>query len=170
MTPSWACRSIAVAALGTACARSGGAAGFDAVPASRDVRVTSAPRQGESNAGYAYVARRPLAVVALAEARGIDPEVARAAIDHLADALDACATEEGRKGALADGAARLIAQIDADGSVAATGVHVDPGPGAAHNAVLCFVAPARLLAFPRGDGSARSVAIEAMWGRLAPGH
>jgi hypothetical protein len=117
---------------------------------------------------YDYIAKRPLAVVALAEARGIDPLVARAAIDRLADALDTCATAEGRKGALADGAARVVAQIDADGSIAGTSLRVDPGAGVTENAVVCLVAPLRMLTFPAVDGGARGLAIEALWGHVIP--
>jgi len=141
------------------------------VPESRDVVVTSAGPAGSAGGpagdqGYDYVARRPLAVVALAEARGLDPVVARAAIDRLADALDTCATEEGRKGTLVNGAARVVAQIDGDGRVAGTSVRIDPGTGVAQNAVVCLVAPAKMLAFPPSDAGARGIAIEALWGHV----
>ncbi|MDP9149635.1 MAG: hypothetical protein M3O36_06815 [Myxococcota bacterium] len=168
MTLSRVRRAIAALALCAGCARSGGAAGLDAVPESRDVRVQGGLSPGESATGYAYVARRPLAVVALAESRGVRPEVARTAVDRVADALDACATEMGRKGSLPDGAARVLAQVDPDGSVGATSVHIDPGPGVARSAVMCFVAPVRLLSFPPSSAGARALAIEAMWGRLVP--
>jgi hypothetical protein len=135
------------------------------VPESHDVVVTNAA-PGEQ--GYEYVARRPLAVVALAEARGLDATVARAAIDNLADALDTCATEEGRRGTLVSGAARVVAQIGGDGRVAGTTVRFDPGPGVAQNAVVCLVAPAKQLVFPASDGGARGMAIEALWGRVTP--
>jgi hypothetical protein len=141
-----------------------GGEGHDSVPESRDVVVNAPARAGDQ--GYDYVARRPLAVVALAEARGLDPEVARAAVNHLADALDACATEEGRKGTLAAGAARLVAQIDGDGRVAGASLRVDPGAGVAQNAVVCLVAPAKMLLFPPADAGARGMAIEALWGSV----
>jgi hypothetical protein len=144
----------------------GGGEGHDVVPPSRDVRVTDA---GAASAqGYAYVARRPLAVVALAEARGVDADVARAAVDRLADALDTCATNEGQKGTLVDGAARVIAQIDDGGNVAGTSVRIDPGAGVAQNAVICLVAPMKMLSFPPSDAGARGMAIEALWGRVIP--
>ena len=38
--------------------------------------------------------------------------MARAAVDRLADSLDTCATDQGRKGTLVDGAARVAVQID----------------------------------------------------------
>ncbi len=137
----------------------------DAIPESHDVVVTNPGPAGEQ--GYDYVARRPLAVVALAEARGLDPVIARAAIERLADALDTCATDEGRKGTLVDGAARIVMQIDGDGRVAGTNLRIDPGAGVAQNAVVCLVAPAKMLAFPAADGGARGMAIEALWGQVA---
>ncbi len=146
-----------------ACAGGPGEA-HDAVPESRDVVVNNPGPAGEL--GYDYVARRPLAVVALAEARGLDPVVARAAIDRLADALDTCATEEGRRGTLVNGAARVVAQIDGDGRVSGTSVRIDPGAGVAPNAVVCLVAPAKMLAFPPADAGARGIAIEALWGHV----
>jgi len=136
----------------------------DTVPESHDVVVTNPGPAGEQ--GYDYVARRPLAVVALAEARGLDPVVSRAAIDRLADALDTCATEEGRKGTLVDGAARIVMQIDGDGRVAGTSLRVDPGTGVTQNAVVCLVAPAKMLAFPAADAGTRGMAIEALWGQV----
>jgi hypothetical protein len=150
------------------CAGSGGE-GHDAIPESRDVQVRGAQAPGgESLPGYDYVARRPLAVVALAEARGLDPQVAHSAVDRLADALDACATEEGRKGSLARGAARVVAQIEANGTVGGTNLRIDPGAGVASNAVVCLVAPLRMLGFPPTDASARGIAVEALWGTLIP--
>ena len=161
---------VAGVLCGLLCACAGGE-GHDAVPESHDVVVTNAGPAGPAGApageqGYDYVARRPLGVVALAEARGLDPLVARAAIDHLADALDTCATEEGRKGTLVNGAARVVVQIDGDGRVAGTSVRIDPGTGVAQNAVVCLVAPAKMLAFPPADAGARGMAIEALWGHV----
>jgi hypothetical protein len=160
--------SCVLAAI-SGCAGSGGE-GHDVVPESRDVQVrgAAAATGGDPSQGYDYIARRPLAVVALAEARGLDPAVARAAVDRLADALDACVTEEGRKGTLARGAARVVAPIDSSGAVAGTSLRVDPGAGVAANAVVCLVAPLRMLAFPATDAGARGIAIEALWGALIP--
>jgi hypothetical protein len=157
---------VLTAAL-VACAGSGGE-GHDVVPQSHDVQVTGA-QGGASGQGYEYVAKRPLGVVALAEARGLDAAEARAAIDRLADALDTCATEEGRKGSLVDGAARVVVQINDQGAVGATSVKVDPKPGAAQNAVVCLVAPLRMLSFGPSDAGARGFAVEALWGHVAPG-
>ena len=151
------------ATLVTSCAGAGGD-GRESVP-SRDVVVMDAGAAG-GDQGYEYVARRPLAIVGLAEARGLDADVARGAVEHLADALDTCATEEGRKGTLVNGAARFVAQINPDGRVAGTNVRIDPGAGVAQNAVVCLVAPAKMLAFPPSDAGARGFAIEAIWGTV----
>jgi hypothetical protein len=143
-----------------------GAEGRDVVPTSRDVQVRGAQTNAGAE-GYEYVARRPLApaVVALAESRGLDATVAHVAIDRLADALDTCATEQGRKGGARQGAARVVAQIEPNGTVAGTSLRVDPGTGVAESAALCLVAPLRMLTFPPiGAGRERGIAIEALWG------
>jgi hypothetical protein len=141
--------------------------------ASQDVRVVDGG--AADSQGYEYVAKRPLAVVALAEARGIDAAVARAAMDRLADEMDACATEEGRRGTLVEGAARVVAQIDDGGIVAGTSMRVNPGAGVAQEAVVCFLAPVKMLIFPPVDGrtaaspgAARGMAVEAIWGKVVP--
>jgi hypothetical protein len=154
------------ALLSLAAAACAGTGGRDVVPESRDViATTAAPAQGGQ--GYEYVARRPLAVVALAEARGLESITARAAVDRLADRLDACITDKAREGGPVEGAARVIAQIDASGAVSATQVRVDPGTSSASNAVVCLVAPMKLLAFPPADAEGRGIAIEALWGHVA---
>lgn len=159
-------RFVAVAAIAlTGCASAGGG-GRDVVPESHDVQVADAGPTG-STQGYDYVAKRPLAIVGLAEARGIDPEVARAAVDRIADALDACAKEQGRRGALTSGAARVVAQIDDRGIVSGTNVKIDPGPGVVTTAVACFVAPTKMLVFPPIEAgiAERGIAVEALWGQ-----
>jgi hypothetical protein len=159
---------VAVVLLGAggSCAGGAGEGGHDVVPESRDVRVTEGASADGGASGYEYIARRPLAVVALAEARGIDGVVARAAIERLADGLDTCSTTEGSKGTLVNGAARVVAQIAPDGTVAQTSLRVDPGAGVLQNAVLCLVAPMKMLAFPPSDAGARGIAIEALWGQV----
>jgi hypothetical protein len=160
--------AVAVAVALTGCASAGGG-GRDVVPESHDVQVADAGPPGSSQ-GYDYVAKRPQAIVALAEARGIDRDVARAAVDRVADALDACAAEQGRRGMLTKGAARVVAQIDERGLVAGTNVKIDPGPGGVTTAVACFVAPMKMLVFPPIDAGTtpRGIAVEALWGQ-APG-
>jgi hypothetical protein len=137
------------------------------VPPSHDVVVDAGPPP-RSPEGYDYVARTPLAVVALAEARGLDPGVARAAVDHLARALETCLAEHGRSSGPLHGAARVVAQVADDGTIAATSVRIDPGPGGADIAVLCLVAPVKALTFPAADAGARGLAIEALWGATTP--
>jgi hypothetical protein len=151
-----------------ACA-GGGGEGHDVVPPSYDVQVRGDEAKSAASQGYDYVARRPLAVVALAEARGLDAATAHAAVDRLADALDTCATDQGRQGKLVDGAARIAVQIDELGNIAGSTVKIDPGPGVAENAALCFVAPVKRLTFPPADASGRGFAVEAIWGRVIPG-
>jgi hypothetical protein len=135
----------------------------DAVPPTRDLVVDagSSPRSAE---GYEYVARRGLAVVALAEGRGLSAATSRAAVDHLADALDTCVTEQGRSGAPPRGAARVVVQIGDDGGVSNVSLRVDPGGSSAAIALLCLVAPVKLLTFGAADGAPRGLAIEALWG------
>jgi hypothetical protein len=154
---------LAVSLAATACAGNGGR---DVVPESHDV-VTDTRASPQGAQGYEYVARRPLAVVALAEARGLESITAHAAVDRLADRLDACITDKAREGGPVEGAARVIAKIDASGAVAATQVRVDPGAASASNAVVCLVAPMKLLTFPPADADGRGIAIEAIWGRVA---
>jgi hypothetical protein len=143
-----------------------GGGGRDVVPESRDIRVLDAATAAESAQGYEYVARRPLALVALAEARGLEPAVAREAVERLADTLDACATDHERRGVHVHGAARIVAPIDTRGIVGAPSVRIDPGAGVAESAVVCLVAPTRLLAFPPVDAGVRGIAIEALWGSM----
>lgn len=141
--------------------------GRDVVPESRDVHtpvdVPSTTKPQTSDA-YEYVARRPLGTVALAEGRGLSPELSSGAIDRLADMLQSCAGELQRQGKLVSGAVRVIAQIGPDGLV--TGVNVKVAPGATANALLCVIAPVKLLTFPPSSadaGALRGMAIEAAW-------
>ncbi len=138
------------------------------MPASRNVQVSEPGAAAASSQGYDYVARRPLALVALAEARGVPPEVARRAVDQLADALDSCATLRARGSPHVGGAARVVAPIEESGAVGAPTLRVEPGDGVAESAIVCLVAPLRLLAFPAADGGARGIAVEALWGQLVP--
>jgi hypothetical protein len=156
-------------ASGLVCLAGCSSATRDVVPSSSDV-VVDGGGASQSREGYEYIARRPLGAVALAEARGIDAALARTAVDRLADALNRCATTRIQDGALVDGAARVILRVGSDGQVAATQLKVDPGlaPGAAEAAVLCLLAPAKMLVFPAAEGDARGLAIEAIWGQLKP--
>ena len=154
-------RAVAIAFLVAACGN-----GRDVVPESHDVRtasdVTTAKKPSSGDA-YEYVARRPLGNVALAEARGLSPELASATIDRLGDTLQSCAADLQKRGKLVSGAVRVVAQIGPDGLI--TGVNVKVAPGATANALICVIAPVKLLTFPPSDGDAgaRGMAIEAAW-------
>ncbi|MDP9001054.1 MAG: hypothetical protein M3O46_13175, partial [Myxococcota bacterium] len=76
------------------------------------------------------------------------------------------ATDPGRRGARVEGAARVVAPIEDSGAVGIPSVRIDPGVGVAESAVICLVAPVRLLTFPPSDAGARGIAIEALWGRI----
>jgi hypothetical protein len=157
------CLLWATLGLGSACA----AGGRDVTPESHDV-VVDRPSETRAPAGYEYIARRPLAVVALAEGRGLPDAQTHGAINRLADALDTCMTERARKGLLKAGAARVVAEVGANGEVESTQLRIDPGPGVAEVALLCLVAPARLLTFEAADAGGRGLAVEALWGELLP--
>ncbi len=117
------------------------------------------------------MARRPLAVVALAEARGLESVTARAAVDRLADRLDSCVTDESHQGRVrVEGAARVIAQIGATGDVTATQVRIDPGASGASSAVVCLLAPMKLLTFPPSAGVREDPARHRHRGHLGPRH
>jgi hypothetical protein len=141
-----------------------GGSARDAVAPSREVYAGAAPARSSEN--YDYVAKRSISVVGLAEARGISPGAARAAVDRVADALDTCVTERARAGATPRGAARVVAQIGPDGAVAGAQLRVDPGAGTSAVALLCLVAPARALVFESSNAGARGFAIEALWGQV----
>lgn len=135
-----------------------------------DIRVVDAGAQkSKGDRDYEYVTERPLAVVALAESRGMSADLAHAAVDRVADALDVCATEQATAGKLVDGASRVIAIVAPDGSVAGVNVTFSEGSGVAANGVLCFVAPIKSLTFPPTTSTAqRGLAVEAVWGRDVP--
>ncbi len=138
----------------------------DVIPETHDERVAANVEADSGAESYTYIARRPLGVVGLAEARGLPNDVARRAIDHLADALDTCATDLGRQGRLVDGAARVVAMIGGDGAVVGLNVKVSPGASVAANALLCVITPLKLTSFPPADADAgsRGIAIETAWG------
>ena len=97
---------------------------------------------------------------------GLGRELGARAADHLADALDACATNLAAKGRLVEGTIRIEASVADDGSVRVGHVTVAPGDAVAANALLCVMAPLKLTTFPAGagDGGARRLAIDASWG------
>ena len=122
--------------------------------------------------GYEHVARRPHAVVALAESRGLDRAEAAGAIEGVADRLETCTRDlaaGGSGGISGGGVVRVVARVADDGTV--DGLNVKVEPGHAPTALRCVIAPVKLLVFrspsPAGgrpDGSAaRGFALEAQW-------
>jgi hypothetical protein len=119
-----------------------GAGGRDVVPETHDVHVGG----GATPGAYAHVARRPLGFVALAREAGLGSEMAAG---------------------LAEGTLRIEASVAPDGSVVVGHVTVAPGDAVAANALLCVMAPLRLMTLPAkapGDRTARTFALDASWG------
>ncbi|HVJ88652.1 MAG TPA: hypothetical protein VM580_02545 [Labilithrix sp.] len=144
-------------ALGASCAPSP----RDVVPESRDVRGIFDAGGGDA---YVYVARRPHGVVALAEARHMKEEDARALVDRLADDLERCSSTLESQGLLVEGAARIVAVAGPDGTPALN-VRLSPGNEVAHNALVCIVAPVRAAMLPPPTANATpGIAIESTWG------
>jgi hypothetical protein len=142
--------------------------GRDFIPETHEVHdVAPAPRD---TTGYDYIARRPLGVIGLAEARGIDPAEAARVLDRLADALEACAEDLAKSGKLVDGAGRIAAEISPAGTPVGLALKVAPGGAVMANALLCFITPFKLAAFPPVDATAppRGLAVEATWGPHLP--
>lgn len=139
----------------------------DVVPESHDVHVD---QKQDPNGGYEYVARRPLGVVALAEARGLSAEAAHAAMDRVADQMDACEKDARDQNRLLPGAVRIVAEVDDRGTIGGLNVSKLSQKEAAANAILCVIAPIRLLVFPpaEADAGSRGLAIEAAWGPETP--
>ncbi|MBX3208008.1 MAG: hypothetical protein KF764_23375 [Labilithrix sp.] len=136
----------------------------DVVPESRDVRVT--PDAGGD--AYVHVARRPHGVVALAEARRMTDDEARAIVERIADELERCATSLEAEGMLVEGAARVVAVAGPNGTPALN-VRLAPGDAVAQNALICLVAPVRATSLPPPTaGGTPGLAIEATWGPARP--
>ena len=153
---------VSAVAIFFSCAASCGG-GRDVVPETHDVRGDTKPSSAQD--GYDYVARRPMGTVGLAEARGLSADVAARAIDRVADQLNACEKDLRNQNRFVAGAIRIVAIIDDRGAVEGVNVKLSDDKGAAANAILCVVAPVRLLTFPPNDGDAgaRGIAIEASW-------
>src|SRR5688572_25712332 len=79
-----------------------------------------------SNDAYAYVARRPHGVVALAEAREINEDESHAIIEKLANDLETCASRLDGEHTLVEGAARIVALAQPQGPPA---LNVKLAPG-----------------------------------------
>ncbi len=145
------------------CALSCAGANRDVVPETHDVRAGESGSDKQDS--YAFIARRPMGFVALSNEHGLGPEIASGAVGHLADSLDACATGLARNGRLVDGAVRVSATIGPEGSVSVSHVTVAPGDAVAANALLCVIAPLKMITFTPVDAKAqRGIAIDASWG------
>jgi hypothetical protein len=142
----------------------------DVVPETHDVRAGDPAAQAQGQASgkqdsYAYVARRPMGSVALSSERGLGLDVASGAAAHVADSMDACAVGLARSGKLVDGAVRVSAAIAPGGSVVVAHVTVAPGDAVAANALLCVIAPLKMITFAPADPKAdREIALDATWG------
>jgi len=118
-----------------------------------------APRGG----AYAYVARRALVAVGLADAKGLKDEDSHHVVDRLADEASACFKQRPR---LEPGATRITLPIDEGGTTGAPETTFSPATSAAIG-MVCLLAPLRLMTFP--PGASRSITIEAAWGSdIAP--
>ena len=139
----------------------------DVVPETHDVHVDP---KNQTQDGYEYVARRPLGVVALAEGRGMPPAVAASAVDRVADQMNDCVRDQQAQNRLVPGAVRVVAQIDDRGTVEGLNISKLSQKEAAATAILCVIAPIRLLILPPADADAgsRGIAIEATWGTAPP--
>lgn len=144
----------------------------DVIPNTHDVHGPTGPSPSttsESPAGYEHVETRPHVVVALAESRGVDKDSARRAIRKLADSAEACARSELAAGHLVKGAGRIAARVTDSGQLANLNVQLEPGGDIAANALVCVVAPAKLIvltptAFDAGaKARARGLAFEVLW-------
>jgi len=143
--------------------------GRDVIPETHDVQGVAATPKDKG--AYEAIARRPLGVVGLAEARGLDPAEAARVVERLADSLEACAEELARSGKLVEGAARIAAEVSPGGSPTGLALKVAPGAAVTANALLCFITPFKLTSFSPVEPSSprRGLAVEATWGpRLAP--
>jgi hypothetical protein len=155
------CLAALACALGCALGCGGGR---DFIPETHEVHgVTRTPHD---TGGYEYIAKRPLGVVGLAEARGMDPADVARVVDHLADSLEACSEDLAKNGKLVNGAARIAAEVSSGGTPVGLALKVAPGSAVMANALLCFITPFKLTSFPAvsPETPARGLAIEATWG------
>lgn len=117
---------------------------------------------GAGPASYAYLARRSIVAVGLAGAHGLSDEEARALVDRVADAANACFR---RRPNLTPGVGRIELPIDAGGLAGAPAVAFSPAEASALG-MLCVLAPLRMATFSPAseDAGARSITIESAWG------
>ncbi len=123
---------------------------------SHDVRGDASVTQPT---GYAYVARRSLVAIGLADVHGVSDDEAHGVIDRVANEATACFK---RSANLTTGAVRIVLPIDEGGIAGAPQTEFSP-PSAAVQGMLCILAPLRMSTFAPA-ANARSIKIEAAWG------
>jgi len=138
-----------------ACAASGPHDVLDGT--SHDVRGDAAASQ---SGVYAYVARRALVAIALADAHGVADDETHRLVDRVADEAAACFK---RSPKLTPGAAHIVLPID-DGGITGTPRTEFSPLAAAVDGMVCILAPLRLSTFTPAQAGARSMTIEAAWG------
>jgi hypothetical protein len=122
---------------------------------SHDVRTDAAAPHATA---YAYVARRPLVAIGLADAHGLTDEDSHRIVDRVAAEASGCFK---RSTNLTAGAAKIVLPIDEGGIAGAPQVEFSP-VSSAPLGMVCVLAPMRLSTF--APGAARSITIEAAWG------
>jgi len=167
------------ASSGSACSPTGPR---DVVPESHDVRdgrESDAPlvaQQGHvaspPHDSYAYVARRPHAVIGLIGAKNMSLADATRIANLVADELESCAAKKERDGALAVGAASLVLVATARGAMVSD-LRLAPGGPVAANALECLIAPARTMHLqprtPSTDTAITALAMDATWNPIVAG-
>jgi hypothetical protein len=144
----------------------------DVVPETHDVRGDAtdggAPATVEP-ADYAYIARRPHAVIGLVGAHFMSDAEAHRIVDRIADDLESCARRVEQRGELASGAVQLVAVTGSRGTAEVTDMRLAPGGPVAANALECIVAPLRASTLPAATkAGVPALAIEATWGPATP--
>ena len=118
----------------------------------------------QASDSYVYVARRPRVTIARAEARGITEAEGIAMVERLAADFSGCAARLAAEGHLVAGAGRVVMVAGPRGMPEGFNVRLAPGGDVAQNALMCLIAPAKMLVFPTSDGGQRGLAIETTWG------
>jgi hypothetical protein len=133
----------------------------------RDV-LDSSGGNGDASApppqtAYAYIARRSLVTVALADSQGVVDDDTHQAIDRVADYANACMAKSKN---LVRGAMRVVLPID-DGGVAGIPQVTYTPPESAPLGLLCVIRPIRMSSFgpATNDAGARGITIESVWGQ-----
>jgi hypothetical protein len=115
---------------------------------------------------YEYIAKRAFATVAVAESRGLDAERVKVLTERLATTLSDCASQPASSAER--GTLRLVIALDSKGQITGTSLTVSEET-VRKTALLCFVAPAKTLAYgapmPTLNQRSAGIAFEALWGK-----